>query len=555
MKSRIIVGLVILTVGLQAAPGFASQQQDLLELKKTTYRLIDLLVEEGVLSADKAEQMKREAEAEAATEVVRESVAESVEPGAVRVTYVPDIVKEEIKQDLRKEMKAEVLADVRKQASDERWGVPGTWPQWVDRISFDGDLRFRGQGDYFGNGNFMNSYVDVNRINDKRSFDLASQDSFRNFLNTTKDRDRLRARARLGMNARVDKNWRAGLRLVTGSIDDPVSTNETLGNGGSKFDVSFDRAYLQYLHADGFDRPIFSVTGGRFANPFVSTDLVWDEDYNFEGLSASYKYWFFNRAGGNVNNVFVTAGVFPIDEFGAFSGDKWLYGAQLGLDIQLLKQHRLLLAAAYYDYRKIEGKANPVDSRINDHTAPDFVQKGNTLFDIDSSSIVTDPAGTSQLYGLASDYNLINYTARLEWQRFDPINVALFFDYVSNDGFDKNEVLDRVTGRNVIAAENRIDDRTDGYKYGIELGHVKIRRLHDWQVSLAYKYLEADAVLDAFADSDFHGGGTDAKGWIFSGSYGVGNNTLLKMTFLSADEIDGVPLNVDTLQLDWVSKY
>jgi len=555
ISSKAALSMVILGAGLYTSTAYSEQNQDLMLLQKTTYRLIDLLVEEGVLSADKAEAMKREAENDAGKELAKTDRQNIIEPDAVRVTYVPEFVRDEIKEDLRKEMKADVLASVAEQASRERWGMPGAWPEWIERIKFSGDVRVRGQSDSFGDGNFENSYVDVNRINEKRSFDVSSQDNYKNFLNTTEDRNRMRVRARIGMSANLGDNWYAGVRLVTGSIDDPVSTNETLGDYGSDFEISADQAYLSYIVNDGFDRPILSVTGGRFANPFLSTDLVWDSDYTFEGLSASYKYWFFNKAGGNVNNVFLTAGAFPIEEFGSSDQDKWLYGAQLGLDMKLTEAHRLVLAAAYYDYQDAEGVANSVDSRIEDHTAPDFIQKGNTLYDIDSSSLVTDPGGTSQLYGLAGDYNLINYTLRLEWLRFDPINVSLFFDYVHNEGFDSRELMDRVSGRNIIAVGNTIEDRVDGYKYGIEIGHDKLRKAHDWRLSLAYKYLEADAVLSAFTDSDFHGGGTDAKGYILRGAYGLGPGTSVNFSYMSTDEIDGVPLNIDTLQLDWISNY
>jgi len=62
-------------------------------------------------------------------------------------------------------------------------------------------------------------------------------------------------------------------------------------------------------------------------------------------------------------------------------------------------------------------------------------------------------------------------------------------------------------------------------------------------------------VLDAFADSDFHLGGTDAKGWILGGSYGLADNTWLRARWLSTDEIDGAPLSIDTVQVDLNSKF
>jgi hypothetical protein len=62
--------------------------------------------------------------------------------------------------------------------------------------------------------------------------------------------------------------------------------------------------------------------------------------------------------------------------------------------------------------------------------------------------------------------------------------------------------------------------------------------------------LERDAVLDAFTDSDFNLGGTNAKGFVLGGSYGVEKNAWLTARWFSANEIDGPPLSIDTLFLD-----
>jgi hypothetical protein len=83
----------------------------------------------------------------------------------------------------------------------------------------------------------------------------------------------------------------------------------------------------------------------------------------------------------------------------------------------------------------------------------------------------------------------------------------------------------------------------------------KIKRSGEWQASIAHKYLERDAVLDALTDSDFHLGGTNAKGFIVGGSYGVDDNTWLSLRWYSSDQIDGVPLAIDTLQLDLNARF
>ena len=59
-----------------------------------------------------------------------------------------------------------------------------------------------------------------------------------------------------------------------------------------------------------------------------------------------------------------------------------------------------------------------------------------------------------------------------------------------------------------------------------------------------------DAVLDAFTDSDFRLGGTDAKGYSLGGSYGLGKNTAASARYLSGDSISGAPLSVDVFQFD-----
>jgi len=78
---------------------------------------------------------------------------------------------------------------------------------------------------------------------------------------------------------------------------------------------------------------------------------------------------------------------------------------------------------------------------------------------------------------------------------------------------------------------------------------------NDWQVSLGYKRVEADAVLDGFNDSDFHLGGTDTKGWLLGANYGIDKNAWLSARYFSADSITGLPLAIDVLLLDFNAKF
>jgi Putative porin len=77
----------------------------------------------------------------------------------------------------------------------------------------------------------------------------------------------------------------------------------------------------------------------------------------------------------------------------------------------------------------------------------------------------------------------------------------------------------------------------------------------DWNVGVSYRYLETDAVVDAFNDSDFGLGGTNLKGYVFGGSLALAEKVVASARILSADNIIGPTYRVDVLQFDLVARY
>nr|BFE97215.1 hypothetical protein GCM10020185_77510 [Pseudomonas brassicacearum subsp. brassicacearum] len=151
--------------------------------------------------------------------------------------------------------------------SRKNWAQPNTFPDWVSRISFDGDIRLRDESRYYSGTN-SNEIVDFARLNDKGPYDVNpnSSSSLPPLLNTREDRENLfRLRARLGMKAVIAPQWTAGIRIGTGSDNNPVSTTQTLGGGFGKKDIWLDQGYLTWKPSDEL-----TLTGGRFANPFFS---------------------------------------------------------------------------------------------------------------------------------------------------------------------------------------------------------------------------------------------------------------------------------------------
>jgi hypothetical protein len=80
-------------------------------------------------------------------------------------------------------------------------------------------------------------------------------------------------------------------------------------------------------------------------------------------------------------------------------------------------------------------------------------------------------------------------------------------------------------------------------------------RRHAWRAALRYRYLQRDATLDGFTDSDFHLGGTDSEGYVLRGDYVLGRKVYLTLRYLSANEIDGPPLGIDIWQLDLNGRF
>ncbi len=537
-------------VAKEAAP---MSEKDVLQLQIKTQTLINVLVQKGIIDAETARSLNTKAEQKTAkryndpTEVVPHSEKDkpaAVEPGVVRVPYVSKSVRDQIRNEVQAGVEKNVLESVMKKAETERWGVPNSWPSWLQKIKLSGDVRFRGELNKFAEEN-SEQYIDILAINRAGGTIPAGQAAF---LNTTEDTERLRLRARLGINVAVASGWDLGLRLASGSGTNPVSSNFTLGTNMSNSAFNLDRAYL------GFKTPSkeLQVWAGRFANPWLSTDLVWDDDISFGGLATSYAPFRAEVAQAESGfDPFITMGAFPLDDIERSSEDKWLYGAQTGANFLWENQNTLKFAVAYYAYDNIKGEFNTFGSNLSDFTAPKFVQKGNTMFDIRN-----DDKTNTQLAALASDYKEVNLTIMYDIANFAPTHIVLIADFVRNVGFNaKENLLALEDSTQLDFGADAIEEHVDGHKIEVLVGWPKITKRHDWNVSVAYKMLESDAVLDAFTDSDFHLGGTDASGYIVKAQYGLADNVWTSFQLLSANEIDGAPLGVDVVQLDIQMKF
>lgn len=582
--------LVALLAGSLAATAQAEDREETLINRNTTLNLIDALVKKGVLDKESADIMIRDAKAKAVKQAKEELAREAAPPAAattepaastagpgaqaaagkagsksIHVGYVPEFVKKEIRDEVRAELRADVLKDARKAAKEEKWSFADALPDWISRIRPFFDARLRLSDEFFASGNAQ--YFDWMAINEEGGISQALARN-RAFLNTSRDRLRLTELFRVGFEANITDGLKAGFRLTTTNMYSSVSANQTLGDYNQSWLVAIDRAFLQYDFVDGQGNDWFTLWGGRIPNPYMSTEMMYSPMLSFEGLVGTFRWrfdqsdsvvaayhapsltgrWGINLGPQTPDTLFATLGILPIEDVNFSSSDKWLFGGQMGADWLVYGESRLKVATAYYHYRNVRARRNSFDSFEYDWTAPAFMQKGNSLVAINDAKNQPDcntgslGAQNVCLVGLASGFQIFNVTAAFDYAGFAPTHVLLTADFAKNFGFNGNYIY-RQFG-------DRISPKTNAYMVRIDVGRPEMRHLNDWSVFFSYRYIERDAILDAFNDPVFHQGGTDTRGWVIGATYGLATNTWLNFRWLTADTIDGPPLGIDTLNLD-----
>ncbi|HEX3431793.1 MAG TPA: putative porin [Rhizomicrobium sp.] len=582
------LGACVFALSLGISTISASAQTESGPSQSAMTNLIRLLVKNKVITQESADALLKEAEQEAVRARAAKAAVPAAPvpipaarpeppppaPGVVRVPYVPQIVRNQI----RDEVKAEVL----KEAKAENWAQPNIFPDWVRRISWFGDFRGRDEFDLYGKNNIgsdgIDGYINYAAFNANGPTNV-NPNSILNtipFLNTTVNRyNLLSLRARFGFTANVSDGVLVGVRLATGNDNSPVSTTQLLGGGLGKKNIWLDQAFIALTPFDDD-----TITFGRMPDPFFHTDLLYDENLNFDGLAISSTeplVWVDNT------RLFGTLGVFPIgyvnSNFPTYSpikaGDhtELLLGAQLGADWRQ-QDFDWRFAVSAYRYVNAQGELSapcpiylaPVASAAQcstDDTVPPFMQKGNTLFLI--RSIIPDPSHPTdyaqpEFAGLMFNYNELDATTSFDLKVSRKYDLIITGDYVRNLAFD-GSVAYRYAAEGVFPVTNfnpitkTLQSGPNAFMGQVLFGEPEIHSRWEWNIIGGYKYIQPDAVLDAFDDHDFHMGGTNAKGYYLKASLGIFNNTWLTARWFSADEVYGPPLAIDVMQLDLNARF
>jgi hypothetical protein len=365
-------------------------------------------------------------------------------------------------------------------------------PEWVNAFRINGDFRGRYEGHWADNPKFAT-------------------------------RDRLRYRIRLGMTAILADQFEVGLRMASGdpvsgfgnNAGNPLSASSTMQDNGSRKFIYVDLAYAKWT-------PQFSsafstgLTFGKMENPFSFTHVVFDPDYNPEGLGGQFGY-----AVNDKHSLKLNAGMFVLDELSTSTKDPYLFGSQLTWEAKWNPQWE----------SSIGGGILGITSRgsLSNGNVPN-VNRGNTRTAAGAPAYAFTP-----IVGDASiTYNLEKFPG---YSGPFPIKVG-------------GEVI-----HNPDAPANN-----DAFAAGITFGKGGKKGL--WEISYQYRYIGADSWYEEFPDDDFgafyqaqqpnagftgsgggYGGGTNVRGHVVKAAYWPYDSLSIVLTYYQANLIHPVPSN------------
>ena len=301
----------------------------------------------------------------------------------------------------------------------------GAEPVWYDRIRFSGDFRSRYEG----------------------------------FYQTDRDtRNRARFRLRLRVDTDINDDARFQLQVASGDPGTPVSTNQTLTSFFRPKPFNLDRAYLAYNPQVA---SALTLGMGKFGFPQNRTQMVFDDDLNFEGGWEQVSWDVADGVGINLvalqtavtelsrdNDAFMLAGY----------GEVSVEGSRADFSV----------SAANYGWKH-----------------PDLIVAGHTsgvLGSILTNALVRSTAG--DVVGFASEFNVVDVIAEttIRTARSDyPIRLLADF------------------ARNTRAA----NDRDSGFWLEAEYGSP--RAVNTWGATYTYGWIEQDVSPSAFVFSDIPG--------------------------------------------------
>jgi Putative porin len=428
-------------------------------------------------------------------------------------------------------------------SSDERIRNLERQIQGIGPISFSGDIRLRGEP-FFGG---------------------PSDQSL--------DRARARVRARFNATARLGDQFRTGITLASGDVNDPTTTNQTLTGFYSRKAIALDQAFAEFKPRQF---KALTLIGGKFRYPWYNTELTWDKDLNPEGAAETLA---FNLNAPVLKRIAFIGFQLPFAEMaGTATTDKRItqqitYGGQLQTSWQLAPWMTLNAYSAYYDFRGADADAlalarassknpqtpfagalplasgNPVQNSTYTTTASTVITVGGTAYPTGVTSIANAQ--------FASKFGLFDNIARFDIKTGnDRLPLSFIGDYVQNTEACGNvpnllPAPANSTTQTFKQTKNVICNANQRRGYWAEGRLGRLQEKGDLQFGYTRIYIEREAVLGNFNYSDIRQG-TNVTQHRFDTFYQFDKNVQLGFTALVGRPLGTTEPWLTRLQFDTI---
>jgi hypothetical protein len=373
--------------------------------------------------------------------------------------------------------------------------------------------------------------------------------------NDWQERERERYRLRLGLHGTVLDNWFFGVRLETSQ--NPRSTNVTFGDDTSgnsnassngPFSKANDGIYVGQAYVGYRGIPDVTLTGGKMANPLLTTLMVWDPDINPEGLAEQWKHTFnigstggeasssYAKDGKNVAPVSKPEPLIKLDLFANFAqfvyddanpenplglratttanggtqlvpnSDAFLLAWQVGARLNFPKSVYFQFAPTIYNYTG------------NGDTFNVHFQGGDPGL-TNSASLAQNQTGINSLL-------VFDVPMELGW-KVDQLPMHLFGDFAVNlDGDDRAKA----------AGHPGHGDQRYAYQIGAGIGQLK--KKHDWQLNVFWQRQDQYALDPNLVDTEFWDSKLNLQGIGVTAGYMLSDAVWLNFTYGYAWQAD-----------------
>ena len=334
---------------------------------------------------------------------------------------------------------------------------------WLERTTVSGDFRSRYEGFYKGE-------------------------------QTPRHRGRMRLRLRFDTEINDETNFQ--LRIAGGDPGTPVSTNQSFTNFFLPKPVHLDRAFLTYT-----PKSVEALTlgVGKFGYPVSRTQMVWDDDLNWEGTYQQVAWDVNSRVGVKLAAVQTT-----INEVKAEKNATMMAGyGQVNID---LDSYSVVFSVADYSFGQVDQVA------VATATGP--------LRTINTNRLYRNHFGA--VTGFMSEFNLV-----------DVIGEVIF--ETERTKYPVRFLADWVTNTRAAAGENM--------GLWLEAAYGQAVRPKTYAAGYTFGHVEQEAVLSPFMYSDIPG--TNLTLHMLDASYMLIPNVNVDLTLFFSKPLV-VPVGVST---------